>query len=62
MTPLTLGRVLTIAMAAAQAECSASLVLKAIRNGQLAATRVGRSLLIDADELDRWIATRNGRR
>ena len=62
VTPLTLGRVVTVAMAAAQAGCSASLVQKAIRNRQLAATRVGRSLLIDAAELDRWIASRNGRR
>ena len=62
MTPLTLGRVVTVAMAAAQANCSASLVQKAIRNGQLPATRVGRSLLIDAAEVDRWIASRDGQR
>jgi len=61
VTPLTLRRGLTVTWAAAQAGYSASLVLKAIRNGQLPAVQVGRQLLIEADDLDRWIASRKAR-
>ena len=62
MTPITLDGVLTVAMAAAQAGCSATVVQRAIQRGELAATRIGHQLFIDAAELNRWAATRNGRR
>jgi excisionase family DNA binding protein len=63
VTPLTLRRGLTVTLAAAQAGCSASLVLKAIRSGQLPAVQVGgRQLLIEADDLDRWATSRKAQR
>lgn len=62
MTPITLDGVLTVAMVAAQAGCSATIVQRAIQRGELAATRVGNQLFIQATDADRWIATRNGRR
>jgi excisionase family DNA binding protein len=60
--PITLDGVLTVAMAAAQAGCSATLVQRAVQRGELPATRIGRQLFIRPADLDRWIATRNGQR
>jgi excisionase family DNA binding protein len=62
VTPITLDGVLTVAMAAARAGCSATVVQRAIQRGQLAATRIGHQLFIEAAELDRWVAGRNARR
>jgi excisionase family DNA binding protein len=62
MTPLKLGDVLTVAMAAAQSDCSATVVQKAIARGDLAATRVGQQLFIKPADVDRWARLRsNGR-
>jgi excisionase family DNA binding protein len=62
MTPITLDGVLTVAMAAAQAGCSATLVQRAIQRGDLAATRVGQQLFIKPADVDRWARLRsNGR-
>ena len=62
MTPITIHAALTVAMAAARAGCSATVVQRAIQRGDLAATRIGHQLFIEAVELDRWAATRNGQR
>jgi excisionase family DNA binding protein len=62
VTPITLDGVLTVAMAAARAGCSATVVQRAIQRGEMAATRIGRQLFIRPAELDRWAATRNGQR
>ena len=62
MTPITLDGVLTVAMAAARAGCSATVVQRAIQAGQLPARRIGRQLFIQAAQLDRWAASRNGQR
>jgi excisionase family DNA binding protein len=61
VTPITLDGVLTVAMAAARAGCSATVVQRAIQRGEMAATRIGHQLFIDAVELDRWAGTKNGR-
>jgi excisionase family DNA binding protein len=63
VTPITLDGVLTVAMAAARAGCSATVVQRAIQRGELAATRVGNQLFIRPTDVDRWARSRgNGRR
>ena len=62
MTPITIQAALTVAMAAAQAGCSATVIQRAIQRGEMTATRIGHQLFIEAAELDRWATTRNGRR
>jgi excisionase family DNA binding protein len=61
VTPITLDGVLTVAMAAARAGCSATVVQRAIQRGEMATTRTGHQLFIDAVDLTRWAGTRNGR-
>jgi excisionase family DNA binding protein len=58
MTPITLDGVLTVAMAAAQAGCSATVVQRAIQAGQLPATRVGQQLFVKPADVDRWAGSR----
>jgi excisionase family DNA binding protein len=61
VTPITLDGVLTVAMAAARAGCSATVVQRAIQRGEMAATRIGHQLFIDAGGVEGWAGTRNGR-
>jgi excisionase family DNA binding protein len=62
MTPLKLGDVLTVAMAAAEHGCSAAVVQKAVARGDLAATRVGQQLFIKPADVAAWARSRsNGR-
>jgi excisionase family DNA binding protein len=57
VTPITLDGVLTVAMAAARAGCSATVVQRAIQRGEMAATRIGHQLFIDAGGREGWVGT-----